>query len=237
MASSYYKDTDKKGKKWTDYKRIKCPDGEIIDMEKLLDEQDWAASALTQKAPHWGKFVSELRFIYTFRVKTQATDGYNLFVNPQFTYHLSPVEKVFVMAHEVMHCLLNHLRRGEKYKGNIDWDTVNIAADYECNVTLTEMKVCKPETIADVKGYWDKKYKDMAFEQILDIMGSKKSGDSMQTNPQQNQNGQQQQQGNSSGQSGKGGKNDKKNDPQSEAYRRGWEIAKKLHKAGKLPTT
>ena len=49
-------------------------------------------------------FINKLRTIYTFQVKTQATDGYNLFVNPQFTYNLDLTGKVFVMAHEIMHC-------------------------------------------------------------------------------------------------------------------------------------
>ena len=30
---------DSKGKKWEDYDTILCPDGEIIDMQKLLEEQ------------------------------------------------------------------------------------------------------------------------------------------------------------------------------------------------------
>ena len=239
-------DRDKKGKKWEDYKRIKCPNGEIIDMEKLLDEQEWAKAALFQKCPIWGKFINDLRFVYTFRVNTQATDGYNIFVNPQFTASLSPAQKVFVMAHEIMHCLLEHLRRSKIAPYNSDHDKANIAADYECNDTLVEMDVVKVGTIHDTKAYYDKKFINQPFETIWDHV-STNSGGSMKPNPGQNQNqqsgGQQQSgqggQGSQNGQGnqdsqGSGGGNQKSKE-QSAAYKRGWKIARALHKAGKLP--
>ena len=75
-------DEDSNGKRWEDYETIVCPDGQVIDMVDLLEEQARAQAALVHLAPMFGGFVSKLRFIYTFRVKTQATDGFNLFVNP-----------------------------------------------------------------------------------------------------------------------------------------------------------
>lgn len=150
------------GKKWEDYDTIVCPDGQIIDMQFLLDEQDKARAALNHLLPALGGLVGKLRFIYTFRVKTQATDGYNLFVNPQFTYNLDFTGKVFVMAHEVMHCLLNHLRRG---KGH-DHTRSNVAADYEVNDTLVEIGLCKASTIQKIGALYDKKYNDWGYEAI-----------------------------------------------------------------------
>lgn len=232
---------DKNGKKWEDYKRIKCPDGEIIDMEKLLNEQEWAKAAVFQKCPIWGKFINELRFVYTFRVRTQATDGYNLLVNPQFTSHLSPAQKVFVMAHEIMHCLLEHMRRGSIPPYSSDHNKANIAADYECNTTLVEMGVIKKSVVDETRGYYNKDYKEKSFEEIWTLMKDGNSGDSMQQNPSQNQNqqsGRQQQQGSGQQQQGSGqdsGGGQQKSPEQSAAYKRGWKIARALHKAGKLP--
>ena len=40
---------DKNGKKWEDYDTIVCPDGEIIDMQKLLDDQNRAKAALLRQ--------------------------------------------------------------------------------------------------------------------------------------------------------------------------------------------
>ena len=142
-------DEDKNGKRWEDYETILCPDGTVIDMVNLLEEQHRAMAALTHLAPMFGGFISKLRFIYTFRVKTQATDGFNVFVNPQFTNNLDFTGKCFVMAHELMHCLLNHMRRG---KGH-DHERSNIAADYEVNVTLADIGLFKEATMKKLKAY------------------------------------------------------------------------------------
>ena len=127
--------TDGKGKRWEDYDTIVCPNGQVIDMNKLLDDQQRAIAGLVHIMPFFGGFVSKLRTIYTFRVQTQATDGFNLFVNPQFTYNLDMTGKVFVLAHEIMHCVLNHMRRG---KGH-DHEKSNIAADYEVNAWINDI--------------------------------------------------------------------------------------------------
>ena len=127
-------DADKNGKRWEDYDTIVCPDGQVIDMAKLLDDQQRAKAALTHILPWMGGLINKLRPIYTFRIETQATDGYNLLVNPQFTYNLDLTGKVFVMAHEIMHCLLNHIRRGKSH----DHNRSNVAADYEVNATLID---------------------------------------------------------------------------------------------------
>lgn len=42
---------DGNGKKWEDYDTIKCPDGQIIDMVKLIDEQYRAKAALVHIIP------------------------------------------------------------------------------------------------------------------------------------------------------------------------------------------
>ena len=186
-------------KRWEDYDIIKLPNGETIDMNKLNDEQNRAKAALQHLAPVLGGFLGKLRFIYTFRVDTQATDGYNVFVNPYFTNKLDLTQKAFVMAHEIMHCLLNHLRRG-RMAGH-DHERSNIAADYECNITLVDMDLFDFNTIQNMKAYIDKKYSGWGYEKIYDDIGSQSPKNSMQ-NPMQNQSGGQQ---NQSGQNGQGG--------------------------------
>lgn len=229
-------DTDKNGKRWEDYDSIVCPDGQVIDMVKLLDDQHRAQAALIHLSPALGGFVNNLRQIYTFRVATQATDGYNLLINPQFTYNLNLTEKCFVLAHEVMHCLLNHMRRG---KGH-DPERSNIAADYECNITLVEMDLFKYETIKNLKAYIDKKYANMGYEAIYkDCTDSAKNN---MSNSQQSQQAQQNQQNNqqsnqNQSNSGNGGSGSSGNQPQekkSDAYKRGWKKAIEDYKKGKL---
>lgn len=214
---------DSNGKKWEDYDTIVCPDGQEIDMQKLIDDQYRAKAALTHTLPWVSGLISKLRFVYTFKVQTQATDGYNLFVNPQFTYNLDFTGKVFVMAHEVMHNLLNHLRRG---KGH-DPQKSNIAADYECNITLADIKPFNEKMIKDLGAYIDKKYKGMGYEAIYNLVGdSARDNQNNKDQANQAQNNQQNQSGDSGG--------DSNNQQYSADYKAGWKKAIEDYKAGKL---
>ena len=220
--------TDGKGKRWEDYDTIVCPNGQVVDMVKLLDEQQRAKAALLHLFPFFSAFVSKLRVIYTFRVKTQATDGYNLFVNPQFTAGLDLTGKVFVMAHEIMHCVLNHMRRGRSH----DPEKSNIAADYEVNCWINDIGLIQASTIQKLGALYDKKYSGLGYETIYD-MNPSGPNDSMDNSGQSNGAQQQQDKNQQSGeQSGGGsGKNDQN---YSAEYKAGWNKAMEDYKSGKL---
>ena len=237
---------DSNGKRWEDYDEIVCPDGSVIDMKKLLEEQERAKAALNHLAPMLGGFLGKLRFIYTFRVSTQATDGFNILVNPQFTANMNFTEKCFVMAHEVMHCLLNHLRR---IKGR-DPNRSNIAADYEVNVTLCNIEangskrmLFDRKVVDGIRGYYDDKFKDMGFETIYDMIGTdsgnnmsnqQQSGQAGKNSDQSKQNQPTQGQSGSSGGSSGGSGGKKNSTPKSDAYKAGWKKAIEDYRAGKL---
>jgi predicted metal-dependent peptidase len=162
-------------KKWEDYDTIVCPDGQEIDMQALLDDQERAKAALVHLCPFFGEFIGKLRPVYTFRIQTQATDGRDLLINPQFTYNLNFSQKVFVLAHEIMHCVLNHMRRAKDKGWSIS--NANIPADYECNITLAKegsgLQIISMSTMKQIKAYVDKKYDGWGFEQIYnDCAGS-----------------------------------------------------------------
>lgn len=214
-------DSDKNGKRWEDYDTIKCPDGQIIDMAKLLDDQQRAKAALVHLMPAFGGFVSKLRFVYTFMVSTQATDGYNVFVNPQFTYNLDLTEKCFVMAHEIMHCLLNHMRRGK----NHDPMKSNIAADYEVNITLADMGLFQFSTMQKIGALIDAGYSGWGYEKIYDDNPSGPSNNNMSNSKQSKEASKNQQSG-----PGGGGSNQQ----HSEDYKKGWAQAIEDYKNGKL---
>ena len=220
---------DGKGKRWEDYDTIVCPNGHVIDMVKLLDEQQRAKAALLHLFPFFSAFVSKLRVIYTFRVKTQATDGYNLFINPQFTAGLDLTGKVFVMAHEIMHCVLNHMRRGKAH----DPEKSNIAADYEVNCWINDIGLIQASTIQKLGALYDKKYSGLGYETIYDMNPSgpkdsmDNSGEAKDAQKQQDKNNQQS--GNGSGKGkGSGDQN------YSAEYKAGWNKAMEDYKAGKL---
>lgn len=223
--------TDGKGKKWEDYETIKCPDGQIIDMVKLIDEQYRAKAALVHIIPWFDGIINKLRVIYTFHVDTQATDGFNLFINPQFTYNLDLTGKVFVMAHELIHCLLNHMRRG---KGH-DPERSNVAADYEVNSYVDDIGLIKPEVMKKLGALYDKKYSGLGYETIYD-MNPPGPNDSMQpdkSQQQQAQKNQQQDKGQGQGQ-GQSGSGSGGNQQYSEEYKKGWNKAMEDYKNGKI---
>lgn len=205
------------GKKWEDYDTIECTDGTIIDMQKLINDQAKARAALIHLEPVFSNFVGRLMTVYTFHVPTQATDGKHYFVNPQFTNALTFEEKVFLLAHECMHCVLDHMRRGK----NHDHTKSNIAADYEVNQTLVDMGLFKSTTIKKLDGLIDSKYSSWSYERIYD---DNPSGPS---NKQQNQQNNKQ---NGQGQAG----SDQQEESHSQEYKDGWNQAMADYKAGKL---
>lgn len=215
---------DGSGKRWEEYDTIKCPDGTIVDMIKLLDEQQRAKAALVHIMPFFGGFINKLRTIYTFHVETQATDGYNLFVNPQFTAGLDLTGKVFVMAHEIMHCVLNHMRRGAKH----DPKKSNIAADYEVNCWINDIGLIKSSVMEKIGALYDKKYSGWGYEKIYDD-NPKGPTDSME-----NKDGEQQAQKNQQGQGGQGSGGGNQKQEYSEEYKKGWNQAMEDYKNGKL---
>lgn len=224
-------DTDKNGKRWEDYDYIKVPNGhggyDIVDMVKLQDDLETAKAALIHLQPFFMAFVGKLHWIFTFRISTQATDGYYLFMNPKFTYDLSMEEKVFVMAHEIMHCVLNHMRRGRGHEPGRS----NIAADYECNITLAdEMDLISINTMKNLGAYVDKKYNRMGYEAIYDDISE--SGEGSQDNSDSDQSQGQEKESNNSNNSN-GGKSSSQT--KSADYKSGWMKAIEDWQNGKIP--
>ena len=217
-------DTDANGKRWEDYQTIVCPDGQVIDMDKLLDEQQRAKAALVHIQPFFQAFINKLRPVYTFRIPTQAVDGVNLFINPQFTYNLDLTGKVFVMAHEIMHCVLNHLRRG---KGH-DPERSNVAADYECNITIADMGLIRISTMEKIGALVDTKYSGWGYEKIYDANPPKSKDNNDMNNKDESSKAQQNSQ-DQQNQSNSGG-----NQQYSEEYKKGWAQAMEDYKNGKL---
>lgn len=91
--------------------------------------------------------------MFTEDLPIAATDGVNLLLNPKrfFKYNLN--ERIFIVSHEIMHCIWNHCglmhqfaRRGKvSYPDGTslpyDQDTMNVAADLVINDCLIESKV------------------------------------------------------------------------------------------------
>lgn len=77
-----------------------------------------------------------LNLSFTKDVPTLATDGLNMFINPDFVNTLNNAKVAFGLMHETMHVIYNHLLR----LGTKDHRTWNIATDYVINNQLDHMK-------------------------------------------------------------------------------------------------
>lgn len=198
--------------------------GNKIDMKKLLTEQRLAMIYVDSNYPFFSSLLKNLRWIYTFQVPTQATDGTRLLVNPEFTAGLTIKMKAFVMMHEVMHCALDHMARGK----NHDRVKSNIAADYEVNGQLEGAGVV---TASDLSNYlYDPKYKGMSYEHIYAMNPSGPNPPDMQQGGQEGSGESGEGDGNGNG-NGNGGED---NSPKSPDFIEGWNKALEDYKNGKI---
>jgi predicted metal-dependent peptidase len=88
-------------------------------------------------------------------VPIAATDGSSLILNPDGFFKMSLAERVFVVAHEIMHCVFDHCGSSARFqrqgkisyqdgkKLEFNFETMNIAQDLVINDALIESKVGK----------------------------------------------------------------------------------------------
>ena len=93
---------------------------------------------------------------------TAATDGLKFYYNSRFIMMLKPKEVEFLVGHEVLHVVYDHMGR----RGNRDPEIWNIADDYAVNADLKRHKV--GEFIKTVPCLYETKYDGKAAEEIYD---------------------------------------------------------------------
>ena len=93
---------------------------------------------------------------------TAATDGLKFYYNSRFIMMLKPKEVEFLVGHEVLHVVYDHMGR----RGTRDPQMWNIADDYAVNADLKRHKV--GEFIKTVPCLYETKYDGKAAEEIYD---------------------------------------------------------------------
>jgi len=93
---------------------------------------------------------------------TAATDGQKFYYNSRFIMMLKPKEVEFLVAHEVLHVVYDHMGR----RDNRDPQIWNIADDYAVNADLKRHKV--GQFITSVPCLYEQKYDGKAAEAIYD---------------------------------------------------------------------
>jgi len=98
---------------------------------------------------------------------TAATDGLKFYYNSRFIMMLKPKEVEFLVGHEVLHVVYDHIGR----RGNRDPRLWNIADDYAVNADLKRHKV--GEFIKTVPCLYEVKYDGKSAEEIYDDLYEK----------------------------------------------------------------
>ena len=105
---------------------------------------------------------------------TAATDGRNLYYNTQFFNMLTNKQIEFVIAHEILHCVFDHIIRREDRNPRI----FNIACDYKVNNLLVRDKI--GERVDQIQIFQDFKYDDWTSEEIYDDIYNKYDEEELQ---------------------------------------------------------
>lgn len=145
------------------------PDPDISDeklrimREDVFDRIIIARVGLLLRHPFFGNMATRLRILAADDwLPTAAVDGRNLYFNTQFFNAMSNKEIEFVIAHEILHCVFDHLSRREERNPQL----YNIAADYIVNNTLVRDRIGEKPKLVDC--YQDFKYEGWSSEEVYD---------------------------------------------------------------------
>ena len=100
----------------------------------VLQQLTRARTALVLDQPFFGVLALRLKLVEKPSIKTAAIDGKHIFYNPEFVAALSPAETLTLVAHEVMHCVYDHIGR----RGGRNPRKYNKAGDYVINQALLD---------------------------------------------------------------------------------------------------
>jgi predicted metal-dependent peptidase len=156
------KDTASKLKNWTPNPDI-TEDELAVMREDVLDRIITARIGLLLRHPFFGNMATRLRILAADEwLPTAAVDGRNLYYNTQFFNAMSNKEIEFVVAHEILHMVFDHLGRRDDRNPML----YNIAADYIVNNTLVRDRIGEKPSIVDC--FQDYKYNGWTSEEVYD---------------------------------------------------------------------
>ena len=96
---------------------------------------------LLMNKPFFGQLATRLRIEDASEyIPTAATDGRRLLYNNEFVSRLTDGELDFLIGHEVLHCVYDHMQAREDRDARL----YNAAADFNINMELVKQKVGDP---------------------------------------------------------------------------------------------
>ncbi len=135
----------------------------MSQLDPVIDKIVVARVGLLLRHPFFGNMATRLKIEEASDwCMTAATDGRHLYFNRQFFEKMSTKEVEFVVAHEILHNVYEHMMRVEGRNPRI-W---NAAADYSVNGTLVRDRI--GEAPKGIKIFHDAKHYGKSTEQIYD---------------------------------------------------------------------
>ncbi|MCU0493593.1 MAG: VWA-like domain-containing protein [Chloroflexaceae bacterium] len=131
-----------------------------------LDEQtarsvSTALMRICQRSPFLATLALHARIEATAELPTAATDGRDVFINPEFYGKLTPAEQEGLLLHEVLHAALLHVDR----RGGRDAKLWNVAADIVVNGIVAKEGYQLPEG-----GLRDQHLEHLSTEEVYDLV-------------------------------------------------------------------
>ena len=122
---------------------------------------------MLMNAPFFGALATRLKLIdATEWCPTAATDGRHFYYNRNFTAALTEPEIIWLMGHEILHCVYDHMdveRRGDRIP-----QLWNLANDYVINLELEIAQIGKRIRKEIIDVCFEYKYQDMISEEVYD---------------------------------------------------------------------
>jgi len=132
--------------------------------DPVIDKIIVARVSLLLKHPFFGNMATRLKIQEAEKwLPTAATDGRHIFFCREFFEKLTVKQVEFVIAHEILHNVFDHMGRRE----GRDPQIFNIAADYCVNGQLVRDHIGDHQ-IPDIKIFHDAKYYGMGAEEVYD---------------------------------------------------------------------
>ncbi len=127
----------------------------------MKDKLTRVRTQLILDEPFFGQLALRLPLVEDNSIPTAAVDGRNIFYNRDFIAGKSDAETKTILAHEVMHCVFDHVtRRGDRNPRK--W---NKAGDYVINLVL------KNTGFVPVANWlFDTKYADMTADEVYSLL-------------------------------------------------------------------
>jgi predicted metal-dependent peptidase len=116
---------------------------------------------ICQRSPFFATLALHAKIKITGELPTAATDGRDVFVNPEFFNELTPAAQEGLLLHEVLHAALLHVPR----RGTRDPKLWNIAADIVINGMLIHDGYTLPEG-----GLRDASREHLATEEVYEAL-------------------------------------------------------------------